>query len=99
MITVGEIGASSTETNFAALFPAAATLDQLFVYLDNNGSATDTFTVYVNNAATSLACTMTNQGRCSNTSTTATIPAGGGTFTLRMATAPGQPVHFRVRVQ
>jgi hypothetical protein len=98
-VSIGELGASTTENGFAAMFFSNATLDQLFVFADNNGSLTNVFTVTVNTGATALTCTMTSQNRCSDTAHTVSISAGQ-TFSLGItgASAPGVPFHFRVRV-
>jgi hypothetical protein len=57
ILTIGDLGSSTTEAGFAAVFFANATLDQLYVYTDSSVNNI-TFTVFVNGASTTLTCTM-----------------------------------------
>jgi len=97
-IGIGELGISSTESNVAAAWPVANTLDQLFVFAEP-GNATGTYTVTVNGSATALKCTLTHARSCRDLADSAAI-AAGQTFAIHARAVSGIPrvIQFRVRV-
>ncbi len=97
-IGIGELGISSLESSVAATWPAANTLDQLFVFAQS-GNATGTYTVTVNGVATALKCTLTKAQSCRDLTDTAAI-AVGQTFAIHVTAVSGRPrvIQFRVRV-
>jgi hypothetical protein len=85
----------------SATFFTNATLDNLFIGMNQQFASSVTFTVFVNGAATALTCTIAANAvppNCSDTTHPVSV-TGGQTFSVHVSgNFPGIPIHFRVRM-
>jgi len=95
-LSVGEMLMDATESNVYVAWPMSGSFSKLFISFETAPTTASTYTVYVNGAATSLACSAAASAlTCTNTANTASITAGQ-TFSIRSSAASGKVVHYRV---